>query len=448
MEIKTLSEAQQFIYSHIEVDPAKRFAGEFGLRRGAYLLSLLGNPQNDLKVIHIAGTSGKGSTAFYISQILRSQGFDVSLTVSPHLVDIRERCQINNELVGEIDFVKTLNSIIPAIEKMKSTEFKSPSYFEIIIALFFVLSRERKVDYAVVETGLGGTFDGTNTVNREDKVCVITRIGLDHTEILGKTISAIASQKAGIIWNKNLVLSSPQHKSASAELIKRVSEKNGKLEFVSDSSISIKEIRKEGLIFDFNFDGVPIDSIVLRTSAHFQVLNCALAIGTVIKLAKRDRFPFNMETMKKLLKHVSFPGRMELYRIGEKQLILDGAHNPQKMKTFIGSMRQIGIDKGAFLIAFRAGKDFKAMLRHIVPVAEWIVVTSFKMSTMDLKHSSQDPNEVRAELAKIGYDNVKVVANSSIALRELIAGNYKNLVVTGSLYLLSDLYPQIKKISG
>lgn len=448
MEIKTISEAQQFIYSHIDVDPAKRFAGEFGLRRGAYLLSQLGNPQNDLKVIHVAGTSGKGSTAFYISQALRSQGFNVSMTISPHLVDIRERCQINNEMVGEEEFVKALNSIMPSIEKMKDTEFKSPSYFEIIIAIFFFLSRERKVDYAVVETGLGGTYDGTNTVTREDKICVITRVGLDHTEILGKTIGEIASQKAGIIGDKNFVISCVQHKDTDKELVKRVSEKRGELEYVTESDISDIKLRQDSIRFNFKFLGVDVPGVELGTVADYQISNCALALGTVIKLSQRDRFPIKINRLKQFIKQNNFAGRMEIRRIGKKRLILDGAHNPQKMNAFIDSLKKMGFMKGAFLISFREGKDFRAMLPYIASVASEIIITGFNMSTMDLKHGSQDPDDVRDELIGMGYVNSKVIMDPVQAFKELISGNNNDLVLTGSLYLLSDLYPLIKKISG
>lgn len=447
--IKTFEEAQQYIYRHIDADPKKRFAGEFGLRRGAYLLKIIGNPQNQLKVIHVAGTSGKGSTAFYISQLLEAQGFDVSLTLSPHLVDIRERCQVNNQLISKKDFVALLNEIIPAIEKMNGSEFKSPSYFEIIIAMFFAFSLKRKVDYAVVETGLGGLYDASNTITRDDKICVLTNIGLDHTEILGDTLGEIAAQKAGIIQKGNRVISIQQEKQAEKAISSKVSDMGGKVEYVGINKNIFNVKNKDGKVFfDFKFMGNEFDQVEICTQALYQASNAALALATLIHLAGRDGFKVDKLSIYRRLNSVCFQGRMENYHIGNKALIIDGAHNPQKMKSLCESLKKINWRKSAFLVAFRKGKDYRGMLKYLIPMASKIIITSYKMTTMDLAHSSENPEEVMRYLKKTGFNDVEIIHDAGRAFEELIRSGNTRSVITGSLYLLSTIYPLIKKKLG
>ena len=146
MKIINFFQAQQFLYRHIPKNSGKKFPGSLGLERTRHFLALLKNPQNKLKVIHIAGTSGKGSTAYLTSTILNHLGFNVGLHVSPHVVDIRERFQINNQLISKKEFCQYLNEIIPFIEKMKSSPFGSPTYFAKLVVLTFFISYKRPVD--------------------------------------------------------------------------------------------------------------------------------------------------------------------------------------------------------------------------------------------------------------------------------------------------------------
>lgn len=227
--INSFKEAIDFFKSTIPVTAVKKFPGAKGLERQERLLELLGNPQDKIKVIHIAGTTGKTSTVKIINDLLIGQGFKVGLTVSPHLIDIRERIQINNELISEEDFVKNLNAIMPAIKEVAKSKLEMPTYFEVMVALFYYSFGKAKVDYAVIETGMGGTNDGTNTIHSENKIAVITPIGLDHTKILGKTISEIAQKKAGIINKFNPVFSAPQNINAVKVLNERAKQKSTKI---------------------------------------------------------------------------------------------------------------------------------------------------------------------------------------------------------------------------
>jgi len=443
MKISSFEEAENFIYRHIAADPHLRFAGDFGLRRQAYLLKLLGDPQNNLKIVHIAGTSGKGSTAHYLSHLLEKSGFKVSLTLSPHLKDIRERIQINNCLISKKNFTNCLNDIVPAIEKMKKSKFGAPSYFEILIAMFFYISYKNKVDYSVVETGLGGTYDGTNTIFRQDKVCIITRIGLDHTEILGETIKEISEQKAGIIQNHNQVMTIFQEKDARLVIEKRTREINGRLIYTKEKiNYDNINIQKNKIYFNYSFDKFILKNLELSTNASYQVENCSLALSTFYFLSKRDNFPVGENKIRQCLKNIQFSGRMENIKVKDKTLILDGAHNPQKMKSFINSLcLAYPKEKFAFLIAFREGKDFQTMIKYILPVAEKIVITDYVTTSYDMIHHSVSPKTIGKYLKKQKFNNYEIVNDKNLAINQLLDYPAKAAVITGSFYLLSTIYP-------
>ena len=445
MKISSFKEAENFIFKHIASDPRLRFTGNFGLQRQTYLLKLLGDPQNKLKIIHIAGTSGKGSTAHYLSHLLAINGFKVSLTLSPHLKDIRERIQINNSLISKEDFVDYLNIIIPTIEKMKKTKFSTPSYFEILIAMFFYISHKNKVDYAVVETGLGGTYDGTNTVSRQDKVCVITRIGLDHTEVLGETIKEIAEQKAGIIQNHNQVITIFQEKNARIVIEEKIKETGNKLIYVKEKvNYDNIQIQKNKVYFNYSFNNLTLNNIQMNTNASYQAENCSLALSTYLFLSRRDKFLVGEDKVRQCLNNIQFSGRMESIKLKNKTLILDGAHNPQKMKSFIDSLRlAYPKEKFPFLIAFREGKDFQTMIKYIIPIASKIFITNYLMTSYDLIHHSVNPEIIGEYLKEKKFNNYEVINNKDLAINQLLSYSIKIAVITGSFYLLSAIYPKL-----
>ena len=227
--LKNFKEAEKYLYSTIPSSYTKKFPGSVGLSRTKKLLESLGNPQEKVNVIHIAGTSGKGSTATMISFILKEKGYKVGLTLSPHVVDIRERVQINNKFLTKEKFTSYLNEIVPFIKKINKQKKGEITYFEVLQVMAYYIFNKEKVDYAVIETGMGGTYDATNTVSNTDKICVITRIGLDHTNILGTNLTDIAKQKAGIIQKGNEVFALKQTKNINNVFRKRAKKVGAKL---------------------------------------------------------------------------------------------------------------------------------------------------------------------------------------------------------------------------
>ncbi|MFA5532272.1 MAG: Mur ligase family protein [Candidatus Shapirobacteria bacterium] len=451
MIIKTYKQALEFVNSTIPTDDSKKFPGEVGLKRQKLFLKYLGNPQNKIKVIHIAGTSGKGSTASFLSYFLANHGFKVGLTLSPHILDIRERIQINNKLISEKDFIYLTNKIVGLFEKIKKSDFGVPTYFEILIAMVFYWFEENKVDYAVVETGMGGLFDGTNVIKSEDKISVISRLGFDHMGILGKTMPQIAYQKAGIIQNKNKVVSLGQNKLVRQVLEKTVKEKMGDLFYVkkNENYKNIK-INKFGLSYDFCFKDLNLNKLKLNNFAIYQIENSALALSVLKIVSNRDKFEINESIIKRILFNFKFIGRMDLIKLKkdgkEKTIILDGAHNSQKMNSFVKSLKiGSGDKKYTFLIAFKKREDFSQILDQLVKIADRFIITSFTADSQDMVQISCETKKIGKYLNKIGFKRYNIVNDSIKAFNEALDGS-DFVVVTGSLYLLGKIYSQINNL--
>ena len=346
MKIRNFLQLEKYLNRHISKNFKMIFQGDFGLKREKYFLQLLGNPQNKIKVIHIAGTSGKGSTCYLISCLLKAHGFKVGLHLSPHLTDVRERFQIDNKIISKKEIIFYLNKLIPFVDKVKHSKYGKMSYFEILVGLAYFIFSEKKVDYAVMETGLGGLYDATNVVDRPNKVAVLTKIGHDHTKILGKTLKEIAFQKAMIINKNSLAVSIYQEKEAEKAIKEVAKKKQAKLHFI-DPSNSLGMTQGLGLI------------------GEYQKENASLALETVSLLAKRDRFKVDEKKILQVFTTAHFIGRFDVKKTKGKTIILDGAHNPQKMEAFTGALKnwtkgQLSFGrKFHFLVAFKKARTIK-----------------------------------------------------------------------------------------
>ncbi len=456
MKLHTFKQAEQFLALHIPKSSAQIFPGELGLKRAKYFLRLLGQPQEKLKIIHVAGTSGKGSTCYLISSLLAGQGFKVGLHQSPHLTDVRERFQIytersrsiNNQIISKKEFIFYLNKIIPMIDAPLT-------YFEILVGLAYLIFYEKKVDYAVMETGLGGWYDATNVVERPDKLSVLTKIGLDHTNILGKTIEKIALQKAMIINKNSQAISIDQDTEVEKVIEGVVKEKNAKVFFVSSprrkgsmhldsrsSSLSDINLRVDDLRGN---DSIERMTQNLALIGDYQKENAGLALTIINFLSKRDGFLVDREKIKKVFETASFPGRFDVKKIAGKTVVFDGAHNPQKMKAFISSLIKKYPDKKFnFLLAFKKGKDYQGMLKIIIPWVNSIILTSFFTENQDMINASENPNKIGLTLSEIeGFNNFEINPSLKKAWVEIIKKK-EPIVVTGSLYLIGEVYKLIK----
>lgn len=447
--MKTYKQALEYLYSFI---PKKQYlhTGENGILRTKYLLKLLNSPQEKLKVIHIAGTSGKGSTAYLTSHLLSVHGFKVGFQISPHLIDLRERFQINSKLIPRELFAKYLNEILPFIEKVKETKWGKLTFFEIGVCLAFYIFFKEKVNYAIMETGLGGLFDGTNVVKNPKKLCVITKIGFDHQSVLGHTLSDIASQKAGIIQTGNTTITAQQKPSVMKVFYSRCNVKKSPL-FVIKKGVNFQtiSISKSGTVFDFNIDNYSFRNLKLGLIGKHQVENASLALTSICELSKRDNFKMSKSKIKLSLQSARFPGRCEIYSTKYRDIIIDGAHNPQKMKAFISTIKKLYPNQRFdFLISFSEGKNhipvIRGMLKQIITIAQTIIITPFTLEGGDMSHTSISASRIIKVLKELHYQNYSVRSVDKNFIQALINKEGKPLVITGSLYLIGSIYTDLK----
>jgi dihydrofolate synthase / folylpolyglutamate synthase len=419
-----------------------KMSGEDWIKRAKLFMEELGNPQNDLKVVHIAGTSGKGSTTYLTAHLLNQLGYKVGSTLSPHIVDVRERIQIDNQLISKELFTENFNEIWAVVEKMESCSYGPPSYFEIIIALAYYTFKKAKVDYAVVETGLGGTLDATNTVTREDKIAVITKLGLDHVKHLGKTIKQIAVNKAGIIQQKNLVITLFQHFASREVIERRVNEQEARLVYLK-KGLGFFDVKAEedSTYFSFKYEDVYFKNLKLGLLGSHQAENASLALCAVISLGKRDGFGIEESVIRNGLESAHFIGRMDLVRVDGQKVIIDGAHNRQKMGALLKSLKEIYPgEKFNFLVSFKLGKDFKVMMKQIMLEAREVTITSFGTQVQDFVHSSVEVKEIEKVCQELGFRDYEIVPVLEEAFEKALSHTNGVLVVTGSLYFVGDIY--------
>jgi dihydrofolate synthase/folylpolyglutamate synthase len=375
------------------------------------LMEHLGNPQNRLRVIHVAGTSGKTSTAYYTAALLNASGLKAGLTVSPHIDEINERIQIGGLPLTEKIFCEALTDFFSLIE---NTKFQ-PSWFEVMVAFAFWFFEKESVDYAVIEVGLGGLKDGTNVIDTSDKICIITDIGYDHMKILGNSLHDIAVQKAGIIHASNVVFSYDQPKEIM-DVITNTAHQKGASLHVLENELT-------------NNTALP----------EYQFRNWSLAYQTFVFLSKRDSLPPLTNESLSFSQFISIPGRMDQINFGNKIIIMDGAHNAQKMEAMTRSFKKLypGI-KPAVLISMKQGKEYEEVVPLIAPLASRIITTSFNLS-QDIPLHSMDPIKLAEAFKASGLDHVDCIPNQKLAVNELLMGPEEVYLVTGSLYLLGQL---------
>ena len=382
------------------------------LERMRLLLDSVGNPQQHLRVIHIAGTSGKTSTAYYISSLLLAAGCSVGLAVSPHVDKVTERLQVNGLPLNSKQFYLLLQQFMAQI---KDLELKL-TYFELIYAFGYWLFMTLGVDYAVIETGVGGLFDATNIVTRQDKVCVITDIGYDHMALLGNTLDQIAAQKAGIIHDSNPVFVAKQPANI-LNVIKGSSVKNGCPLTVIDTSKLNQKINLPA----------------------YQIKNWLLAKAVYDYLTKRDSLILLTAEQLVLSQKVYIPARMEIIKLGDKTVVMDGAHNGQKMAALVLSIKQLYPNQQAtIVISLKNTKDTGSIGQSLKDIAAMTIVTNF-YSTQDLLTKAYDPSILAGQLKQDGLEHIKVEYNQNKAMIMALNQPASLVIVTGSFYLLSQL---------
>jgi len=359
------------------------------------LLKKLNNPEKSLKVIHVAGTNGKGSVCAMLSSILKEANYKVGMYISPHLKDFRERFIINNKKISEKDLITYFKKVQPHITDQ--------TFFEVITTTAFLYFKDKKVDYLVCEVGLGGRLDATNVT--KPIISVITNIGLEHQEYLGKTIEKIAYEKAGIIKNKIPIITGA--KGPALKVIKKIAkEKNSKIH-ISKKSTNFK----------------------LPLKGEFQKENASIAVQT-IKILNKQGLNINNQTIKKGLLKTIWPGRLEFI---SKNTLVDCAHNLDAVKALKEEIKNIKKNyKNIYLIiGILKNKDYKNMIKELEPLAKRIILTKPSIPR------ALDPKILAKEVTK----SFVVIENPGKALEYTtkIAEKEDLILVTGSIYVVGDV---------
>ncbi|MDD7152148.1 MAG: bifunctional folylpolyglutamate synthase/dihydrofolate synthase [Faecalibacterium prausnitzii] len=330
-----------------------------GLSRTRTLLAALGDPQRQLRFVHIAGTNGKGSTAAMMASCLRKAGYRVGLYTSPFINRFNERIQVDGQQIGDQELVELVEKVRPAAETMTDV----PTEFEIITALGMLYFAQRQCDVVVLEVGLGGTLDSTNVIDRPE-CAVITALGMDHVKELGPTLADIAAAKAGIIKEGCPVVSYGGVPEADAVIRRVAAEKHAQLTEVDFGRLQVDGGDLDRVTFDF--DG--LDRVRLPLIGSYQPRNAALAI-TALRVMREKGWNIPESAIRAGLETVQWAGRFELLR-HHPAFVLDGSHNSHGMTATVQSLRdRFPGQKFVFLVSIMADKDVDKMLELLAPLA-------------------------------------------------------------------------------
>lgn len=417
-----------------------KFGSNYGLSRTEKILEILGDPHKKIKCMHIAGTNGKGSTTAMINKILCETGLKVGMYTSPYLEEFEERIQINNKNISKEDLAEVVTEVAVAVDKVIKLGYEHPTEFEIITCAMFLYFYRQKVDYGVIEVGLGGRLDSTNVIN--PIISVITSISYDHMNILGNSLREIAQEKAGIIKNNVPVVCYPQNKEVYEVIEKKCKETNSKLITLQKNSVEFLSVEEE----DNFYQNINIKTtenqynIKLGLLGKHQVLNCGLAIKVIEEFSNLEGITIDKDIIFKALKEVKWPGRLELMGNSPK-VIIDGAHNIDGILNLKESLETSFKYKRMILIlGILADKQVEEMIKAIVPLAYKVIAVT--------PHSERA--EIASELSRHieKYNkNCEAIDNYEEAYHKALSLCDKEdmLVISGSLYMIGDMRGIIRR---
>lgn len=402
------------------------------LSRISEILKRLGDPQDKIKVIHVAGTNGKGSVSSMLTQILMDAGYKTALYTSPHLERYNERYKINNIEISNEDFAEYIEKIKFYADEMEKEEIGRPTVFEQLTAVAFLYFADKNVDYAVIEVGLGGRFDATNVV-KEPILSIITSISFDHTEFLGNTIESIAFEKGGIIKEGCPVVLYRQDKRVFDVISKLCIERNAELYYNSVSEIKTIKSDINGSIISIKNDIFDINNIFLPLIGEYQLKNCETAVLAAVVLRKYG-INISDENILKGIADTKWNGRMEVCS-KEPLVVIDGAHNADGVYMLAESVKKYFKDKKIVLLMGVLGdKEYDKMASEIVPLVHTAVITE---PDSDRALSAEGFKKVVSRYCENVYSigDIKEAYDFALSLTD----KDDVLLCAGSLYLIGRL---------
>lgn len=405
-----------------------QFHIKLGLERIEQLLKFTGNPQNNLKCFHIAGSNGKGSTASFIASILMEAGFKVGLYTSPHFKRFNERIRINGNEIEDSYIINYMDSIESFIEN------NQPTFFEITTGMAFKYFSDNKVDYAVIETGLGGRLDATNTIIPE--AAVITSISYEHTNILGNSLSEIAEEKAGIIKNGIKVFIGSLPHEAEMRFKRSAEEKKCEL-FILNKFVKQSEESVSLMIKDKNYNIYSTGLV-----GYHQLKNASLAVKTINEVLGIDNDLIFNKGLKDVIANSGIQGRYEIF-YKRPRIIFDAAHNVDGVQVFIREFEKeyTAYSERNLIFGAMRDKNIEEMLKIVSPFFDNIYITSANYER------SAKIEEIHEIAKKLNIKTNSLVNPEEEILRMIKKGGNECLAVIGSIYLIGEIKLKIENNS-
>lgn len=415
--------------AYIEETP--KFTKKNTLENTKAILRRLGDPQERMKILHVAGTNGKGSVCSFLASMLHAAGKHTGLFISPHLVDVNERFVIDEEQVDNDRFLEAFRTVMDCVEQIRKEGYAHPTYFEILFLIGIVLFEKAEVEYLVLETGLGGRLDATNST-AHPLITVITSISLDHTEYLGNTVEAIAGEKAGIIKEGVPVIYDADNREAAAVIQKRAEELHSPAFGICGEMLKISSMTNKYIDFSINSGYYDYIELSISSVAEYQVKNAALAV-TALKILDSEG-SFTDEVIKQGIARMRWQGRMETVLPG---VIIDGAHNEAGVEEFVKTAKRLEGDEPVTLLFAAVGdKDYRRMIERICRGLriDRVIVTEVG------GYRAVDAKEPAAFFEQYGRARVIVCPDVEEAFSRALAEKGDGILFcAGSLYLVGSI---------
>ncbi|MEH7176395.1 bifunctional folylpolyglutamate synthase/dihydrofolate synthase [Neobacillus vireti] len=426
------SEALEWIHGRL------RLGIKPGLARMEWMMDKLGHPERKMKTVHIGGTNGKGSTVTYLRCILEAAGYSVGTFTSPYIEQFNERISVNGRPISDEEILELTNVIRPLADELEKTELGGPTEFEVITAMsFYYFANVNQVDIVIYEVGLGGRFDSTNII--QPIASIITNIGLDHTNILGYTYGEIAFEKAGIIKDGIPTFTAVKNEEAIKVITEQAEKKQAALfRLNQDFKVTSHSPQANGEIFTLKQAGQTLEQLEIGMIGQHQTENAALAVMAAQSINQDENFIITEEAIRTGLKTAYWPGRFEILS-NQPLVIIDGAHNDEGISALVQEL-STRYSNNSIHIVFAALKDKKLdkMIAQLDQIADEISFVSFDF-----------PRAAQAEdLFALSKSKNKVMAYKwDTHLSEVIKSlqNEQILVVTGSLYFISEAKPYLSE---
>lgn len=419
----------------------QRFGSVLGLERMTRLMEGLGNPQDNLRYIHVAGTNGKGSVCRYLYEVLLEAGYSVGMFTSPYIEDFRERIELDGDMITMEDLATATDLVVGEAERMVEEGFDSPTEFEVVTAIAFVYYAQKEPDFVILEVGLGGLGDSTNII-KNPLITIITSIGHDHMDRLGDSLSEIAREKAGIIKPGVPVVASVEEEEAAKVIARVAYQTKSPLTDVAKRKPTGIKVTSGGTIFDLIIEGIRYPEIEISMAGEHQLRNGVTALSAIEILRKNSIIKVNLEGVRAGMKRAKVKGRFEI--IGDKPcFILDGAHNREGVEALVHAVdRHFYGKKILYVVGILADKEVDLMLDCL---AAYTAGSGSFIATEPDNPRKLPADDLCKKIMERGGDCIAVPDPlEALAVAVKRAGEFDAILFTGSLYMIGEIRKVLK----